>query len=213
MTNSRLNFLSDLRRKLSAENEKIINHRFVRDALNGKHSLSKFRRFATQQHYILYYDLRSLATMLSRTRSTAESEFFQTLIVGEKRAFDALLAFSEEIGLGKESLATSEIAAGAVAYAHYMCWLANYANPGEQATALTMNLSVWGNNCQRLASALRNKYHLKRTIFFELFSGPFDTLERNASKIIDKYVDEYRFSMERCARLIQNYELMFWNSL
>ncbi len=213
MVNKNSGFLDKLRRKLSEENRKIVNHKFVKDALSGKHPLSRFKRFAVQQHHIIYFDLRSLAIMLSRAGNTAESDFFQTLIAGEKKALDELLAFSEELGLDEKSLASAEIIAGAVAYTHYVSWLANYANPGEQVTALTVNLAVWGSNCEKLASALKNTYHLRKTTFFELFSGPFDTMEKAADKIIEAYVDRHSFSMERYARLIQNYELMFWNSL
>ena len=72
-------FLSEMRGKLSEDNEKIINHGLVREAEDGRLSIDKIRLFVTQQYYIVSYDLRSLAVMLSRSNDDKEAEFFHTL--------------------------------------------------------------------------------------------------------------------------------------
>ena len=63
------NFLQSLRQQLSKENEKILNHKFVKDAEDGRLSVEKLKLFATQQYYTVNHDLRSLAAMLSRGRN------------------------------------------------------------------------------------------------------------------------------------------------
>ena len=132
---------------------------------------------------------------------------------GDKEALRSLKLLASELGLNEEALRSSKLIPKAVAYTHYLSWLACYANPGEQVAALTVNLPVWGSACSRLGIALKEKYGIKNTGFFELFSGPFNAIEDAAIKIMEKYIDRYKSSMEQCARLIQSYELMFWDGV
>jgi hypothetical protein len=118
-----------------------------------------------------------------------------------------------ELGLRQVELDSAVILAGAASYTHYLAWLANYANAGEQAAALTVNLPIWGSNCKRLGNALRNRYGLKEIGLFELFSGPTEAIDAPALRIIDNYLDKHSSNMERCARLIQAYELSFWDTV
>ena len=202
------NFIADLRQKMAKENEKILNHRLVKEAEGGSLNPVKLKIFAIQQHYIISYDLRSLATMLARSTSRDEADFFYMLVTGDNEASKQLQTLSVELGLS-EDIKSSKLLPRAVVYTHYLAWLANYANPGEQAAALTVNLPVWGSACRRLGYALKEKYHIKNTGFFELFSGPYDAIDEAAARITDRYAS----SMERCARFIQRYELMFWDSI
>ncbi len=206
-------FLSDVRLRLLGENEKILDHRFVKGAEEGRLSLDRLERFATQQYHIVSYDLRSLALMLSRSRYSDEAEFFYTLLVGDKEALQRLLNFSKELGLTEEDLARAEMLPRCAAYTNYLAWLACYANAGEQALALTVNLPVWGTCCRRLGAALKDRYGLRDLGFFELFSGPYDGIEESSSRVVERYLGVYASSMERCARLIQGYELMFWDGV
>ncbi|MEM4297406.1 MAG: TenA family transcriptional regulator [Nitrososphaerota archaeon] len=206
-------FLAYLRKELERENERILNNEFLKEAEKGTLEKEKIRLFAVQQNYIVSYDLRSLATMLARSQNQDELEFFYTLVVGDKEALRQLRAFSEELGLRRNEVEKSPILAEAVAYTHYLAWLAHYANAGEQATALVVNLPIWGSVVKRLGSALKENYSIKQTGFFELFAGPYDALEGLALKVMEGYIDEHKDGMERCARLIQRYELMFWEGV
>lgn len=207
------NFLRSLRQQLSKENERILNHKFVKDAEDGRLSVEKLKLFATQQYYTVNHDLRSLAAMLSRGRNDDEVDFFRMLVDGDREALKKLILISTELGLRQVELDSAVTLPGAASYTHYLAWLANYANAGEQATALTVNLPVWGSNCRRLGNALRNQYGLKETGFFELFSGPTEAIEAPALKIMDNYLERHSSGMERCARLIQAYELSFWDTV
>jgi thiaminase len=207
------NFLQNLRQELSGENEKILNHKFVKDAEDGRLSVEKLKLFVTQQYYTVNHDLRSLAAMLSRGRNDDEVDFFRMLLDGDREALKMLILLSTELGLRQVELDCAVILAGAASYTHYLAWLASYANAGEQAAALTVNLPVWGSNCKRLGNALRKKYGLKETALFELFSGPTEAIEAPALKIMDNYIEWHSSGMERCARLIQAYELSFWDTV
>jgi thiaminase len=207
------NFLQNLRQQLSKENEKILNHEFVKDAEDGRLSVEKVKLFVTQQYYTINYDLRSLAAMLSKSRNDDEVDFFRMLLDADREALRRLMLLSRELGLRQVDLDFAVILAGAASYTHYLSWLANYANAGEQAAALTVNLPVWGSNCKRLGNALRTKYGVKETGLFELFSGPTEAIDAPALKIMDNCLDKHSSSMERCARLIQAYELSFWDTV
>jgi thiaminase len=207
------NFLQNLRQQLSKENEKILNHKFVKDTEDGTLSVEKLKLFATQQYYTVNHDLRSLAAMLSGSTNDDEVDFFRMLVDGDREALKKLILISTELGLREVDLDSAVVLGGAASYTHYLAWLASYANAGEQATALTVNLPVWGSNCRRLGNALRNQYGLKETGFFELFSGPTEAIEAPAVKIMDNYLERHSSGMERCARLIQTYELSFWDTV
>ncbi|MCC6013939.1 MAG: TenA family transcriptional regulator [Candidatus Verstraetearchaeota archaeon] len=200
-------FLLKIRKELEKENEKIINHPLIKEAEEGKLKFEKIKNFVSQQIYIVNHDLRSLAIMLSRSKYNDEVEFFYTLISGDYEALKRLKLLAEEIKVD-----FSEPIPMAIAYTHYLAWLANYANPGEQATALVINLPVWGEACKKFGKALKEKYGIKNIGFFELFSGPFDKIEEMAIKIMERYKDNLS-NMEKCAKLIQSYELMFWNGI
>lgn len=206
-------FLANLRQKLAQDNEKILNHELIKEAEKGILDKERIKLFVAQQNYIVNHDLRSLAMMLSRARGEDELDFFYTLVAGDKEALRQLRALSEELGLSGEELKKFPILAEAASYTHYLAWLALYANSGEQATALVVNLPVWGSVAKRFGSALREKYRIRNLGFFELFAGPYDVMEGMAIKVIEGYLGLYKESMERCARLIQRYELMFWDGV
>ncbi|PUA31677.1 MAG: hypothetical protein B9J98_05665 [Candidatus Terraquivivens tikiterensis] len=75
---------------------------------------------------------------------------------------------------------------------------------------MVVNLPVWGENVKRLGNFAKS-LNIKSVKLFELFSGPFEALEREAERIADRYrnLERYRF----VARTIQQYELDFWDGL
>ena len=106
----------------------------------------------------------------------------------------------------------------AQAYAHYVAWLAHYASPAEMAVALAVNFPAWGANCGRVGAALRDKYGLsvEATAFFDLFSGPAaNEFEEEVRRVVEEGLRQGvgEPQMKRAARLLQSYELMFWNGV
>jgi hypothetical protein len=102
-------------------------------------------------------------------------------------------------------------------YPSYVARLARDGTPAEVAGAFVVNLNAWGSCCARMADALPRSYQLTREdcAFFAHFAGPTTELERISLKVIDaglaQGVDPA--SIARAARLLQAYELLFWNSL
>ncbi|MFN3621729.1 MAG: TenA family transcriptional regulator, partial [Nitrososphaerales archaeon] len=85
-----------VRKELSEENKKILEHPLIKDAEAGKPCEDKIKRFVIQQNYIITHDLRSLAFMLTRSKYQDEVEFFQPLIQGDGEALKRLHTFAEE---------------------------------------------------------------------------------------------------------------------
>jgi hypothetical protein len=191
-----------LREELKDLNLKILSHPSLE-----RPSWEVLNRFVVNQLYIIPHDLKALSHILSRTITMNEVEFFKALVDGDYEALKALHQLAEELNTG---LDYAKLSVRAVSYTHFLSWLALNGSPGDAAVALTVNLPVWGENVRRLGENAASLNIRSRRIF-ELFSGPFETLEEKAEKIAERYLDwnRYRF----IAKTIQQYELDFWNSL
>lgn len=203
--------LTEIRKYLSNLNKEILNHPYIADAEAGKLDKEKISLFAANQAYIVYHDARSLAVMLSKARYNDELKFFRVVLEGDLKAINELGKLCNELSIDCWSF--KNVRPVAACYTHYLAWLALYANPGESALALTVNLPVWGSNVRRLLNAFKNKYSLRNLNFLELFAQDYRFLEELASPIIERY---YEVSKERyylIARMIQAYEKMFWDSI
>ncbi len=205
--------ISVLRSKLEEENKYILNHPVISRAIEGSLPMDAIRKFVVNQLYIVPYDMRSLSKLLARSKYDDEVKFFKLCVDGDYQAYIELVKLANEVGIKLESeeVIARYLSPKAVAYTHYLAWLANYASLGEAAVALVINLPIWGNNVGRLGKALKEKYGIKEVGFFELFSRPYDELERLSYPIIERYVDMVRY--ELVSRMIQSYERMFWDSL
>jgi len=203
--------LLKIRSKLRDLNEEILNHPYVIDAERGVLSIDRVIEFVLQQYYIVSHDIRSIALMLSRATNTREVLFFKKLLDGDINGLKNLLRMAEELGLDENAMAKSKPNPGAVAYTHYLSWLALYANPGEQAFAMIVNLPVWGRNCGRLAKAFKEKYGLKNLEFLKAFASIPKEFEEEALWVAEPYIERSGEAMERISLLIQAYEKMFWD--
>jgi thiaminase len=201
-----------IRARLAPLNVRVLSHPYISDAEKGVLPVKKVQTFVANQHYIVSHDARSLALMVSRSTNWDEFEFFSSILKGDETALPLLLRMAEALELTASDLEEYTPIPEAVVYAHYLTTLAHFASPGEQAIALTVNLPVWGANCKRLASALKEQYAIAETSFLDLFAQPTGEIERAARAIIDRSrYNETR--LERVARLIQAYELMFWDGI
>ena len=98
----------------------------------------------------------------------------------------------------------------------FVAWLALYGSDAELAAAFLVNFAAWGANCGRLSRVLQARYGLARTdvAFFDLFANlpPF---EAEALSVIQGGLDRGipAARIHRAARLLQGYELMFWDAM
>jgi hypothetical protein len=154
---------------------------------------------------------------VNRFGGSPSRDFFLGILHGEKAAWDALLTFAVGLGLTAADLHAHEPLAGAHAYTCYMAWLALYASDAEIAAAYLINFPAWGQNCGRLSRILKERFRLgeKEVAFFDLFASPPATFEASALSVIQQGLDrgtEPRL-VQRAARLLQAYELMYWETL
>jgi len=205
-------FLKTARSWLAPLNLKIQRHPYLSEAEQGLLPLERIQAFAANQYYIIRHDAKSLALMASRATSAEEFLFFTTVFQGDEQAIPLVVALAEAMGLSTADLVESTPIPDAVVYAHYLTALAHFASPGEQAVALIVNLPVWGSNCQRLSTALRAAYHVEETAFLDLFAQTTGALEQQALSVIEDYLRQ-ETQLHRVARLIQAYELMFWDGI
>jgi thiaminase len=209
--------LNEIAKELQPVTEQLLRHPYMQALEEGKIGRECLRPFAGEQYNIIASDLKSAAYLVSRFGSTPSRDFFLDVLQGERTAWDALLTFAHALGLSETQLREHEPLSGAHAYTCYMAWLALYASDAEIASAYLINFPAWGENCGRLSRILKERFRLteKEVAFFDLFASPPATFEVNALSIIQHGLDcgtEPRL-IKRAARLLQAYELMYWDAL
>ena len=164
-------------------------------------------KFVQNQLYIVPHDLKALSAAMAKAKEADEYRFVKMLIDGDWAALNALHELAGELGV---AFNWDAVDPSAVAYTHFLSWLALHGNLGDLAVAMTVNLPVWGRNCTALAEWARRN-GVKNTRFMELFSDPYHELEATAEPIAQRYLDwgRYRF----VTKAIQRYELDFWRAI
>ena len=209
--------LNEIGKELQPVTEQLLHHPYIEALEQGKLGRENLCFFAGEQYTIIGSDLRSAAHLVNRFGGSPSRDFFLGILHGEKAAWDALLTFAFGLGLTAADLHAHEPLAGTHAYTCYMAWLALYASDAEIAAAYLINFPAWGQNCGRLSRILKERFSLdeKEVAFFDLFASPPATFEASALSVIQEGLDrgtEPRL-VQRAARLLQAYELMYWETL
>ena len=207
----------EIRQDLQIVTEQLLRHPYLQALEEGKIGRENLRLFAGEQYNTITSDLKSVAYLISRFGSAPSRDFFLGILQGERAAWDALLMFAHALGLTETQLREHEPLPGSHAYTCYMAWLALYASDTEIAAAYLINFPAWGQNCGRLSRILKERFGLreKEVAYFDLFASPPATFEANALSVIQQGLDrgtEPRL-IQRAARLLQAYELMYWDIL
>jgi pyrroloquinoline quinone (PQQ) biosynthesis protein C len=211
-----LQLVEKIRSDLKPLEEKILGHPYLKALEEGRISLDLLKVFAGHQHHIISSDLRSIALILSREGMRFSRRFLMSVLQGEAAALDTLHAFAGALGLNISDLEVFEPLPAAHAYCTFVAWLALYGSDAELAGAFLVNLPAWGANCRRMRTALHEKYGLAppALAFFDLFADmpPFD---QEAIAIIQNALDRGIPArlIHRAARMLQAYELMFWDAV
>ncbi|MEB2835901.1 MAG: hypothetical protein GSR80_001425 [Desulfurococcales archaeon] len=191
--------IGDLRRELEGLNREILEAPSV-----TRPSMEVLRAFVANQLYIVPHDLKALSHSMVKASDALERRFVKALIDGDYQALQALEELAAEVGV---RFSYDRISPRAVAYTHFLQWLALHGTMGDLAVAMTVNLPVWGENCSRLGRWAA-RAGVRATRFFDLFKGPWDELEGTAEEIASRYLDMERYRF--VARAIQFYEREFW---
>jgi hypothetical protein len=172
---------------------------------------------AAEQHQIIVSDWRSFLALAARSATPADGEFFTGLAQGETMVLPKLAAFAAACGMDGKALDAYQPLPGCQAYAAYLAWLALNGEPTDVVLALTVNFAAWGSYCGTVAGALRKHYGFddEACAFFDFFAAPAPEMERQALATVQSGLDAGRHTPAAFGygRLLQSYELMFWNTL
>jgi hypothetical protein len=173
---------------------------------------------AAEQHRIIPSDRRSFLLLAARTETGSPTgEFFAGLAGGENAALATLPALAAACGLDADAVRDYRPQPECQAYPAYLAWLTLNADPVDAALALLANFAAWGNYCAASARALREHYGFgdEACGFFDFFASSPPGAEELALAVAQEALDTGG-SLDAArgyGRLIQSYELMFWNRL
>jgi hypothetical protein len=205
--------VDEIRAELAPVRDQLLSHPYVAAVEAGTVNLTQLRPFAGEQGAIIASDLRSVAHLVSRFGS----RFFLDVLAGEQAALEALPPLAAAFGMTEADLEEYEPLPGAHAYAAYMAWLGAYASDAEVAAAYLVNFPAWGENCGRLRGALTQRYELtaEQVRFFDLFADSVPGFDESALAVVSGGLERgaSERSIRRAARLLQGYELLFWDTL
>jgi thiaminase len=209
--------VDQVRSELASIDERLASHPFVTALAAGGVPMASLERFAGEQYWIISSDRRSFAYLTARYADSAAGEFFLSLAQGEGTALGHLGGFARWLGLDLARLREYEPTPGAHAYTAYVSWLALNGSATDVAVAFLANLPAWGANCGRAAAALRSEYGADDTAvaFFDLFATPAPEFEQRALTVIEAGLraGDSPARSRTAARLLQAYELMFWDTM
>lgn len=197
--------------------KQIESHRFISMLDGSELPLPAMQSFIAHQYHLLMNIIRADANMIHRFGATPFREHFFEVLQEEMQAYVKLMRFAAKIGMDEAALEHFEVDADAFAYACFVAWLAENGTPGEIICALTVNFPVWGANCGRMSAALREHHGFtaEDTAFLDIFAETAgqDQAQAMALAAIDFDLSQQRppERIQRSARLMQAYELKFWD--
>jgi hypothetical protein len=192
-------------------------NRLVPLIAEGKAAAEVLRALAGEQYRIINSDWRSMLTLAARSVDGPTREFFAGLAHGEGLVLPKLMTFAAACGMDEAALREHRPQAGCQAYPAYVAWLALNADPRDAVVALVANFAAWGEYCGAVARGLRQHYGFDDNgcAFFDFFAAPAPEVEQQALVALQTAVDAGWDSATALGygRLVQDYELMFWNTL
>lgn len=216
MNNSTNSFVGAVTRKFSSVIDEILNHPYLLWVDSKKLSTENMKVFACEQYHIISNDKRNFALVSSRTSNSLSASLFQECLSFESMALDNLSLLANELSLDTSQLKLYEPLAGCQAYTNYLTRLASYGSESEILVAMLTDLPIWGKNCERISAALKKNYGFTKDscLFLDRFATPLpQEFLKKSNDVIESNLHNYRKEMETAARLILDYELMFWDTM
>jgi hypothetical protein len=198
--------LAAVRGELGPIERRLADHPYLMAVEAGRVPAASLCAFVGEQRAIITSDRRSFEHLAERFPQTAAESFFREMAAGEMQALRLLERFAAVVGLG----VGYEPLPGCQAYAAYVAWLALNGSPADVALAFVANLDSWGRSCGRMRDALRPLYGADAVAFFDYFAQPPAGFEQRALELVTA---GEQASARRAARLLQAYELLYWDTL
>jgi hypothetical protein len=185
---------------------RLAGHRYLAEVEAGRVPVGSLRALAGEQRAIIASDQGSFEHLARRFPEPPAGQFFRDMAAGEAEALERLPAFADVVGL----VADYEPLPGCQAYPAYVAWLALNGSPGEVALAFLANLETWGRSCGRLRDALGPRLGPGAVSFFDFFATPAPGFRDQALELVAGAEPR---AARQAARLLQAYELSFWDTL
>ncbi|MFE0382274.1 transcriptional regulator [Streptomyces inhibens] len=185
----------------------------------GEAPRSVFATFALEQHQVITADRLSFQHLARRADGDPPvADFFDLLAQGEALALTQLAGLTDACELTARDITGYRPRPGCQAYPSYAARLALGAEPTDVAIALTANFAAWGGYCATVGAAMRDHYGFPDAAceFFAFFAEPAPAVEEQARAAVQHGLDTGQAqpaAAHRYGRLLQAYELMFWNSV
>jgi hypothetical protein len=195
-----------VRAELAPVERSLAAHRYLAELEAGRVPQESLRAVAGEQRAIITNDRKSFEHLAHRFPQPSAGDFFRAIAAGEAQALRLLDPFAAAVGLG----ADYEPLAGCQAYPAYVGWLALNGSPADVALAFLANLESWGCSCARMRDALRPRHGAHAVAFFDFFAAPEAGFEERPLALI---ATGEPASAGRATRLLQAYELLYWDTL
>lgn len=216
MDNNVNNFIGDINHKFSSVIDKILHHQYLSCLENQKLSREDLKVFVCEQYHIISNDKRDFALAASRTSNTLSANLFQDCLSFESSALENLFILAKELNLETTQLKSYEPLAGCQTYTNYLTRLSLYGSEAEIMVAMLTDLPIWGENCKRISTALKKYYGFTEDscIFLDRFAAPLpEEFLKKSMYVIESDLYNHRTEMITAARLILDYELIFWDTI
>ena len=209
--------VAEIRGALAAVEEQIRNVPFLAAVEAGAAALEQIAAVAAEQYSIIRSDWRSFLQMTARFDDPHSRQFFGGIASGEAIALQLLLDFAASVGLDEQDLAAYEPRPKGQTYPSRVAWIAANADRAAAGASFLVNFAVFGENMGRLRNALVTVYGFSpaEVAFFSFFAEPIPGFEDNAIEVIAAGLRRGACPTEarRSARLLQAYELDFWQAV
>ena len=143
--------------------------------------------------------------------------FFLGIAEGEGLALHKLNGLRDWLGPTDAELRVYQPHSGTQAYRAFVAWLALNGSRADVVLAFVSNVVVWGDNYDPVAAALRDAYGADdaAVAFFDFFANPPAGFAARALAVPEEGLagGDSPVSARSASRLLQAYELSFWDAL
>jgi len=214
-TKARL-LVKEIRSELAPVEDEIRNVPFISAVEAGTVPVEQIAAVVAEEYSIIHSDMMSFTQMAARWDTPQGSQFFGDLAYGEALAMPLVLDFGATVGLSEQDLYAYEPRPKGQTYPSRVAWIASNADRAAAAASFLVNFAVFGENMGRVRDALINVYGFKpeEVAFFSFFAEPIPGFEEDAIEVIAAGLLEGACPVDarRSARLLQAYELDFWEA-
>jgi hypothetical protein len=192
------------------------NH-FVELISDGSLPVDRVKALLCEEYLIGNADRRSFSLLAARFPDSPAADFFLYLASSETPGRIGLLNLAAKLGLEEKEIQAYEPLPGCQMYPAYLSLLALGSSQVDSALAIVANMATFADACAATAKALQRHYGVDRESvgFFAVFGEPNPEFEALAMSVVESGLggDELPRSARTAARLLQTYELAFWNTL